>query len=271
MDAERLERGDVDLFHVSEMRNAAFGFAQALRDQPPDADHLDLFDVAIADGSHRSRRRLHSRFPRRLEGRFEVGLRDSTLCARPRDVRQIHARFARAASNRWRRQHVAVVGDRARRTLIVALADGRIDTPIDDGLRARGDRRRLFGGLCDCCNSGLRSRSLLRGRRRYCLHTRIGFEHDQYRTHRHEIARLAGRRQHGTGHRRRNFDVRFLGHHVDDHRILDDVIARLHVPLDDLGIDRAFAEIRQLELEAAHAEASITALSAAIKRACPGK
>jgi hypothetical protein len=73
------------------------------------------------------------------------------------------------------------------------------------------------------------------------------------------------------GDRRRHFDVRLVGHNVDDHVVFLHLIADLHLPFDDLGVDRAFTEVRQFELEAAHADASITAVNAAIKRACPGK
>ncbi len=84
-------------------------------------------------------------------------------------------------------------------------------------------------------------------------------EHDQLRAHRHHVPRLPRRRDDLAAHRRRHLHRRLLRHHLDDHVVLGDLVARLHAPADDLRLDRALAQVRQLEDVPAH-PASITLL-----------
>src|SRR2546430_582408 len=83
-------------------------------------------------------------------------------------------------------------------------------------------------------------------------------------------ARRAGRPARPARDRRRHFPGRLLGHHRGAPVVRGPAVARLPPPVDDLGLDRAFAEIRELEDVPAHA-ASVTCFRAAAMRAGPGK
>ena len=47
--------------------------------------------------------------------------------------------------------------------------------------------------------------------------------------------------------RRGDLDRRLVGHHVGQHLVLDDLVADLDVPFDDLGLGDAFADVGQLD------------------------
>src|SRR5262249_33660565 len=99
---------------------------------------------------------------------------------------------------------------------------------------------------------------------------RLGLEHDELGAYRHHVSRRARGRDHAATYRCGHLDRRLLGHDLDHHVVLGDDITGLHAPADDLRLDRALAQIRQLEDVAAHC-ASITSLRAAAMRAWPGK
>jgi hypothetical protein len=100
----------------------------------------------------------------------------------------------------------------------------------------------------------------------------VGLDHHQRRADRHLIADFAGELDHHARHRRFHLDGRLVGHHVGDLLVLLDALADLDVPRDDLGLGDAFADIRQAESEAGHADQSFRSfLSASPMRTGPGK
>src|SRR6185369_8352399 len=124
-------------------------------------------------------------------------------------------------------------------------------------MRARGF---LFGsGRCFALRLGLL------GRRAFSR-----LQHDELGADGDVIARLTAERHDAAGDRRGHLDHGLVGRHLDHRLVLGDVVADFDVPRDDLGGDRAFAEIRKLHHMAAHF-ASIVAFNAAATRAWPGK
>ena len=86
------------------------------------------------------------------------------------------------------------------------------------------------------------------------------------------VAGLAVKRHDLAGDGRGHLHRRFVGHHVDERRVFLDDVADAHVPGDDLGFGRAFADIRQFENELAHGpQASITRRIALMMRGGVGK
>ena len=95
-------------------------------------------------------------------------------------------------------------------------------------------------------------------------------EHHQRRADGNDVAGLTGQLDHLARYRRLQFDGRFVGHHRADDVLLGDVIADLDEPLGNLGFDRAFAEVGELEDIFAHS-ISIMLRMPAIMRFLPGK
>ncbi len=97
----------------------------------------------------------------------------------------------------------------------------------------------------------------------------LGLQLHQRRADRGHAAGLGGEAQHLAADRRGDLHRGLVGHHVDEGGVLLDHVADADVPGDDLGLGDPFADVRQLEDEAAHAP--ITFLIALATRAGPGK
>ena len=78
---------------------------------------------------------------------------------------------------------------------------------------------------------------------------------------RHDLAR----------HGRRNLHRGLVGHHVGQHLVLLDRIARLHMPGHQFDLGNAFADVGHLDHMSSHGQASIVRLRAAPTRSGPGK
>ena len=188
---------------------------------------------------------------RALRGRRQVSSHDSTAGTRARHGGQVDARLARTPSIGRRGHHAAQAYGRDRR---------------GSGFGGGRGRRRCSGLGCGAVRLG-RRRAGLRGCSRFGrLRTLAQLEHDQRRADGHFVAGRAGDGDDTAAHRRRYFHGCLVGHHFNDELIFAHRIAGLGVPGDNLGIDRALAQVRHLECELTHA-GSMTVLSAALNRA----
>src|SRR6267143_1697048 len=80
----------------------------------------------------------------------------------------------------------------------------------------------------------------------------VHLQDDQGGVHLRDIAFLADGLHHLAPARARDGHRRLVGHHFDERLVLDDLVAGLHQPFDDLALHHAFADVRQLELELGH-------------------
>jgi len=245
---QRVELGDVELLDVGKVRNVALGLAHALRDHAAQSDDLDL---------------LGGR-GRRAVARHRLG------CCTQR-------RGCGAAARDERLEvlgHDTAVGARA--GYLLQVDPGLVRAPPDGGRRcdacaAHGEFHRGGGAIAPavaedrCGGNGWRCGGRL-GRRG----ARAGFDYDEFRAHRHHVTGSTGGGDHPAANGSRNLHRSLLRHDLDEHVVLGHAVAGLDAPVDDLGLDRTFAEVGKLEHVVAHVD-SITSFRAAAMRAGPGK
>ena len=98
----------------------------------------------------------------------------------------------------------------------------------------------------------------------------VRLEHDERGADGDDVTRLTGEfddlARNGGG----DLDGRLVGHHRADHILLVDLVADLDEPFADLGLNRAFTKVRQLEYVFAHSTSIMLRMSAT-RRFLPGK
>ncbi len=247
MFAQRLQLGDVDFLDVGEMRDLALRRRHAFGNHAPHADDLYLFNA----GRRHRRRNKSGAGCTGFQEVVEVLAQDAAARPGTRHQRQIDVGLFRATANGRRRHHA--------RPLRLCRLFGNL---CDLGLGAHGRFRRRFGCGLD---RGLRRRRFARFDR-----ASVRVDDDQRSPDRDDVARFARQFEYRPADRRRQLDRRFVGHHGADDVFLVDVLAHLDEPLADLRLDRALAEVRQLEHVLAHS-ASMTRRIPADMRFRPGK
>ena len=134
--AQFLERGDVDLLDIGDVRDARFRQRHLLGDLAAQADDLDLLDRSVAAPGPAARAGLR---PARQEG-VEVLMRDAAGRAAAGDLAQIDAGLPAPQAHRRRGQRLFALG--ARR------AGRALDGPAAFGGAARRGFRRWLGRPC---------------------------------------------------------------------------------------------------------------------------
>jgi hypothetical protein len=94
--AQLFQRGDVDLFDIGEMGDAAFGIGHALGDLAAQPDHLDVL-AALTLGEAAGRG-----YAARAQIGVEILLADAAGRAGPADILQLDPEFLGAAAHRRR-------------------------------------------------------------------------------------------------------------------------------------------------------------------------
>ncbi len=87
----------------------------------------------------------------------------------------------------------------------------------------------------------------------------LDLDADQLGAYRDDVARLARQREHLARNRRRNLDARLVGHDIGEVLVLAHDVARLDVPLDELHLGNALADVRHLDDVGAHGGFASTA------------
>ena len=267
--AQFLERGDVDLLDIREMRDPARRLGHVLGDAPAKAGDLDRLDRSCwAPVTLLLRRR------RRRAG--DDRRRDPACVMRPAGPEPRTNRRSTPASRAFRRTAGeasgfspggrgapvcrAGGGRRPSRRLLRRLLRARLCRLGLDGLGFDARRRRL---------DLLRARFRRRGEKRIGKARRV--DANELGADREHVPDRAAEREHAARHGRGDFDRRLVGHDGGDDLILLDEIADLDRPFDDLGFRHPFADVGHPDRAHAHHEASIAFKSARPTRAGPGK
>ncbi len=247
------------------MGNAALRFLHLLGDLAPEPDDLDLFDpVALRVGRTRGCALDHRTRYRRRDRRGRCGPRGPCR-ARIADRCQVLPRAGAPPARRaaWHR------GTRATGTATLG-ANGGFSLAVARSSRAlllSPSRRRLgrTSGFRRFGATGFAAGAALALPSPSTSNSTSGAP---------TAAMSPGSpcsETYNAGDRRRHFDRRLVGHHVDQMLVLLDAVADRDVPGDDLGLGRAFADIGQLEDIASHLKLSIARRMASTTRAGPGK
>ena len=260
--AQLLERGDVDLLDIGEVRDAALRLRHLLGDAPAQADDLDRLDRWC----WRPGRRLRAAPapPRRKASR-------SSWVMRPAGPLPRTWRRSTPASRARRRTAGEASGLRDRRPRRAAATGSTAGRGA-----ARGAARRHGAGFSARSGLGCRRRRLgrcgrlLRRGRDLVGPAARDLEPDQLGADSQHAADLAAQRD----------DVPATGDGISTVALSVITSARtwssgtdvadLDVPFDDLGLGDAFADVGQLDRCACPSQASITALQGARRRA-PGR
>ena len=235
--AQRLQLGDVDLFDVGEVRDAALGLLHLLRDlaaQADDGDGLFVVPLGVAGASARG---LRARSACRVG--VEVLVRDPPVRAAARNELQLDAQVPCAPAHCGGGDGLVA---RSTRRLRDRRGERFRAAAVAAGLRQRA---RAPPMVPRCC---------LRGRGGRCLHIACAFDFDanQLAPDRHHLADLAAERDHRADDRRWNLHRCLVGHHVREHLVLGHRVARLHMPCHEFHFGNAFADVRHLDHMHAH-------------------